>query len=122
MAKQAGQSLFILTRVSDLYLGCMTAVFLLWPGLGGYEQLTAQKAGAFFPLPGLYLDGMVLLRLELALVGGGPDTLGLRTEAASPFLHKKAVRTPIGLLFSFSSRVRAGIVRDGKAARSRRRG
>ena len=70
MKKQAGRPLSILNRVSDLYLGCMAFVFLLWPGTGGYAEITQQKAMLFFLLSGAYLGGTVLLRLELALVGG----------------------------------------------------
>lgn len=72
MTKRPGQSLSVLNRISDLYLACMAFLFLLWPGLDGYQNLTQQKAAAFFLLSGLYLGSTVLLRLELALVGGAP--------------------------------------------------
>lgn len=86
MAKRAGQSLSILGRISDLYLACMAFLFLLWPGLGGYEHLTQQKAAAFFLFSGLYLGGTVLLRLELALVGGTPLRRGSLTARHLPQL------------------------------------
>ncbi len=51
------------------YLAVMLSVYLLWPGLGGYRVITAQKWYAYLLFTGLYIAAAVLLRGELALVG-----------------------------------------------------
>lgn len=64
-AKVKKQPADILYRLTDLYLALMLTVFLLWPGTGGYETITEEKASLFFLLSGVYTLGMVLLRLAL---------------------------------------------------------
>lgn len=49
----------------------MLSVFLLFPGLGGYAGITAEKWRAFLLFSGGYVALTALLRLELALTGGG---------------------------------------------------
>ena len=72
MAKGQKQPEELLRRLTDIYLALMLSVFLLWPGRGGYGAITEAKAALFFLLSGLYVSGMVLLRLELSLVGALP--------------------------------------------------
>ena len=62
----------ILMYLSNGFLGSMVSIFLLYPGFGGYEQITKYKAGLFFLLVGGYVALMVLLRLELSLIGNYP--------------------------------------------------
>ena len=57
-------------RLTDAYLACMLSVYLLYPGLGGYATITAEKWKLYLLLTGVYLAGAVVLRAELALVGG----------------------------------------------------
>lgn len=47
-------------RVTDLYLVLMLTAFLLWPGSGGYAQITYYKATAYVCLSGGYLAVMLL--------------------------------------------------------------
>ena len=61
----------LLSRLTSIYLTLMVSVYLLYPGFGGYIDITAQKWRLFLVLSGCYLGGSVLLRLELAAVGGG---------------------------------------------------
>lgn len=47
----------------------MLTVYLLWPGLGGYAQLTAAKWKLFLLLSLAYAGGSALLALELTAIG-----------------------------------------------------
>ena len=60
----------LLERLTDAYLACMLSVYLLYPGLGGYANITVEKWKLYLLLTGVYLAGAVVLRAELALVGG----------------------------------------------------
>ena len=57
-------------RLTDVYLACMLSVYLLYPGLGGYANITIEKWRFYLLLTGGYLVGALVLRVELALVGG----------------------------------------------------
>ena len=59
----------LLERLTDAYLACMLSVYLLYPGLGGYANITVEKWRFYLLLTGAYLVGALVLRAELALVG-----------------------------------------------------
>lgn len=59
-------------KLTTLYLACMGSVLLLYPGVKGYLDITAQKSKLFLLLSGSYLAICVIGRLELALLGGKP--------------------------------------------------
>ncbi|MBQ4577994.1 MAG: O-antigen ligase family protein [Clostridia bacterium] len=69
MAKQKIQHSPKMAKLTDLFVGGMLSVFLLFPGFHGYQQITRQKAVLFFLLTGGYILGALLLRLEDALAG-----------------------------------------------------
>ena len=69
MKQKAGKGKRILAVLTAAYLAVMGSVYLLWPGLGGYQVITAQKWHAYLLLTGLYIAAALLLRGELALVG-----------------------------------------------------
>lgn len=56
-------------RLTAAYVGCMLTVYLLWPGFGGYAQLTAAKWKLFLLLSLAYLVVSALLALELSVIG-----------------------------------------------------
>ncbi len=72
MAQVKKDQTAILYRFSELYIGLMISVFLLFPGTGGYENITEQKASVFFLLSGIYALGVPILRTEISLVGNYP--------------------------------------------------
>ena len=59
-------------RITAIYLACMFSVFLLFPGLGGYAQITTYKWIAFLVLSGTYILITLILRVQLALIGDQP--------------------------------------------------
>ncbi len=59
----------ILTILTDIYLTALLGAYLLWPGLGGYREMTDQKWRVYFVLTAGYVLLMLLLRAELALIG-----------------------------------------------------
>ena len=58
-----------LRRVSDIYIGLLLSLFLLWTGTGGYETITESKSRMFLILAGAYVVITLILSLELHLVG-----------------------------------------------------
>ena len=56
-------------RITAVYIECMLTLYLLWPGFGGYAQLTAAKWRLFLLVSLGYLAVSVLLALELAVIG-----------------------------------------------------
>lgn len=59
----------IFEKLTEFYLLCMFSVYLLFPGLKGYAQLTSHKWILLAILSGGYLAVSLLLRLELAVLG-----------------------------------------------------
>ena len=66
--KKGGKDI-LLEKVTAVYTACMLSVFLLYPGLGGYQNITAEKWRAFLLFTGGYVGLTLLLRLELAVTG-----------------------------------------------------
>ncbi|MBQ5584041.1 MAG: hypothetical protein IIU74_04815, partial [Ruminiclostridium sp.] len=101
MAHKKAGSLQILTYLSNIFIGCMATVFLLYPGFGGYENITKYKAGLFFLLAGGYVILMVLLRLEISVVNNHPwpsikrgwQETGLAEKCVAGYLCMTAVST-----------------------------
>lgn len=63
------QFVSLFQRITAIYIGCMLTVYLLWPGLGGYAQLTSAKWKLFLLLSIAYAGGSMLLALELTVIG-----------------------------------------------------
>lgn len=59
-------------RVTAIYLACMFSIFLLFPGLGGYAQITGHKWILFLILSAAYILIALILRVQLALIGDQP--------------------------------------------------
>ena len=57
----------LLQRLTDGYLALMLSVYLLWPGLGGYETITEAKFRLFLVLSIAWCGLTALLALELRL-------------------------------------------------------
>ena len=57
------------SKLTAVYLALMAGGLLLYPGLGGYSVITAQKSLAYLYLSGGFAAVCVIGRLELALVG-----------------------------------------------------
>lgn len=68
-SKNSGQAERIRETLVGLYIAAMVSVFLLFPGFGGYGEITRWKWLAFCGLTVLWLAVTLLLPLELALVG-----------------------------------------------------
>lgn len=77
MAKQKIQHSPQMAKLTDLFVGGMLSVFLLFPGFHGYQQITRQKVALFFLLTGGYILAALLLQLEGALSGKQPKKEGL---------------------------------------------
>ncbi|MBR2742345.1 MAG: O-antigen ligase family protein [Clostridia bacterium] len=69
MKNDAQKGRTVLSAITSVYLYVMLSVYMLYPGLGGYREITAQKWQAFLVLTGAYAVITVLIRLELALTG-----------------------------------------------------
>ncbi len=61
----------LLCRLTQLYLAVMLSLFLILPGLRGYQDTTRSAFLYFTGLSVLYLAAMALAAAELALTGGG---------------------------------------------------
>ena len=59
----------IFSRLTDTYLALLLSVYLLYPGFGGYQEITAQKWKVYLFLSGGYVVCLLLLRMECAAVG-----------------------------------------------------
>lgn len=80
-------------RITAVYIGCMLTLYLLWPGFGGYAQLTAAKWNLFLLLSLAYLAVCVLLTLELAVIG--------RLRLPRPFRLRSVLSVQDWLLLGF---------------------
>lgn len=70
MDKKISSNNRIFEKLSAVYLLLMLSAFLLYPGTGGYAEMTKEKWKAYLLLTGLFLAVSILLRAELALVAG----------------------------------------------------
>lgn len=55
--------------LTDLYIGLLLTVFLLWPGRGGYAAIQQSKTSLYNALTMGYLSLMALLTAETLLIG-----------------------------------------------------
>lgn len=59
----------LFSRLTDGYIALLLSLFLLWPGRGGYANITAEKFRLFFLLTALYGGAMLVLMIELRFIG-----------------------------------------------------
>lgn len=57
------------TQLTHAYIACMLTIYLLWPGIEGYEAITQAKCTLFFLLSGSYL----VLLAAVVLLSGRPE-------------------------------------------------
>lgn len=69
MKKHSKRLVSVFETLTAVYLAGMLFLYLLFPGLGGYEQLTEHKVRLFYWLSGGYLILAALIRVELWIVG-----------------------------------------------------
>ena len=69
MKKRSKKTASFFEALTAVYLAGMLFFYLLFPGFGGYEQLTEHKVRLFYWLSGGYLILAALIRVELWLVG-----------------------------------------------------
>lgn len=90
--------------LTDVYLAVLLSIYLLYPGRGGYQTITAQKWSAYLLITGVYVAAMLLLRLELAIVGAArlPSPEALRKALGLPqrFILLYLCATALSALFS----------------------
>ena len=67
MKEKTGTGVRLLQRLTDIYLALMLSVYLLWPGLGGYETITKAKFRLFLVLSVAWCGLTALLAPELRL-------------------------------------------------------
>lgn len=95
------QSFSVLTAA---YLAILLSIYLLYPGRGGYQTITAQKWSAYLLITGMYIAAMLLLHLELAIVGAArlPAPTMLRKTLGLPqkFILLYLFATVLSTLFS----------------------
>lgn len=95
------QSFSVLTAA---YLAILLSIYLLYPGRGGYQTITAQKWSAYLLITGVYIAAMLLLHLELAIVGAArlPAPTMLRKTLGLPqkFILLYLFATVLSTLFS----------------------
>ena len=75
--QQEKKSLFEI--ITKIYIAFMVSVFLMFPGFGGYEEITLQKWKLLIVISGTYLVVILLLRFELAIVGASKFPNVLKT-------------------------------------------
>lgn len=68
-ASSDGRRNMLQERLTAGYLACMAGVYLLYPGLGGYANITEEKWRLFLLLTGGYIICSVLAYAELILIG-----------------------------------------------------
>lgn len=95
------QSFSVLTAA---YLAILLSIYLLYPGRGSYQTITAQKWSAYLLITGMYIAAMLLLHLELAIVGAArlPAPTMLRKTLGLPqkFILLYLFATVLSTLFS----------------------
>lgn len=95
------QSFSVLTAA---YLAILLSIYLLYPGRGGYQTITAQKWSVYLLITGVYIAAMLLLHLELAIVGAArlPAPTMLRKTLGLPqkFILLYLFATVLSTLFS----------------------
>lgn len=69
MKKHLKRTVSVFESLTAVYLAGMLFVYLLFPGFGGYEQLTEHKVRLFYWLSGGCLILAALIRAELCIVG-----------------------------------------------------
>lgn len=65
--------------LTDVFLGAMLSIFLLFPGFRGYQQITGQKVILFYLLTGGYVLGMIVILAAAALDGDKSLIKGTRS-------------------------------------------
>ena len=95
------QSFSVLTAA---YFAILLSIYLLYPGRGGYQTITAQKWSVYLLITGVYIAAMLLLHLELAIVGAArlPAPTMLRKTLGLPqkFILLYLFATVLSTLFS----------------------
>ena len=95
------QSFSVLTAA---YPAILLSIYLLYPGRGGYQTITAQKWSVYLLITGVYIAAMLLLHLELAIVGAArlPAPTMLRKTLGLPqkFILLYLFATVLSTLFS----------------------
>lgn len=110
MKQRAQRKTSLFESLTTVYAACMLSVFLLFPGLGGYTAITAEKWQAFLLFSGGYVALTVLLRLELTLTGGGGPlspaavwrSMGISQKLIAVFGALSAVSTALSVNKSVS--------------------
>lgn len=86
------------------YPAILLSIYLLYPGRGGYQTITAQKWSAYLLITGVYIAAMLLLHLESAIVGAArlPAPTMLRKTLGLPqkFILLYLFATVLSTLFS----------------------
>ena len=91
----------LLSKLTNAYLAMLLGVYLIYPGLGGYQSITAQKWQMYLVLTGAYIFLMALLSAELFIVGGkslkllreGKESLGLPQKLVLGYLAVTVIST-----------------------------
>ena len=95
------QSFSVLTAA---YPAILLSIYLLYPGRGGYQTITAQKWSAYLLITGVYIAAMLLLHLELAIVGAArlpaPTMLHKTLGLPQKFILLYLFATVLSTLFS----------------------
>ena len=91
----------LLSKLTNAYLAMLLGVYLIYPGLGGYQSITAQKWQMYLVLTGAYIFLMALLSAERVIVGGkslkrlreGKESLGLPQKLVLGYLAVTVIST-----------------------------
>lgn len=91
----------VFSKLTNAYLAMLLGVYLVYPGFGGYQSITAQKWQMYLALTGAYVFLTVLLSAELLIVGGkdikllreGKGNLGLPQKLVLGYLAVTAAST-----------------------------
>ena len=68
MTKQAQENeKAYLSSLTSVYLAMLASVYLLYPGLGGYQEIVTQKWETYLILSGTYIVAMGIFKLDLTL-------------------------------------------------------
>jgi len=59
----------IFSRLTDAYLALLLGAYLLYPGFGGYQEITVQKWELYMWLTGAYVVALLILRVEVVVIG-----------------------------------------------------
>ena len=86
MEGNATNKIPVLSQLTNAYIALLSSVYLLYPGFGGYQEITVQKWRMYLFLTGAYIVCLLLLRVEYIVIGAqkAPSGRNIKRAIALP--------------------------------------